>query len=148
MLINPSGKTKIYWQLSGKLTECKSPIWRPLIARCAWDRGFAVEAQTDRTEEIRGNVEGLVWNKASKIESNTAVLPITKLDIELHANTRQFLPTDLVPTAKSQNFQDDAFHQIIAKGPYPDLATQKFGLETGQHIVKATAAQLTEVLDF
>mgnify|MGYP001160934392 CR=1 FL=1 len=144
MLINPSGKTKIYRQLSGKLTECKSPIWRPLIARCAWDRGFAVEAQTDRTEEIRGNVEGLVWNKASKIESNTAVLPITKLDIELHANARQFLPKELVPTA---NFQNNAFHQNVAKSPYPELATQKFGLETGQHIVKATEAQLTEVLD-
>ena len=144
MLINLSGKTKIYRQLSGKLTECKSPIWRPLIARCAWDRGFAVEAQTDRTEEIRGNVEGLVWNKASKIESNTAVLPITKLDIELHANARHFLPKELVPTA---NFQNNALHQNVAKSPYLELATQKFGLETGQHIVKATEAQLTEVLD-
>ena len=126
------------------MTERISPFWRPLLARCAWVRGFAVEAQTDRTEEIRGNVEGRVWIKASKIESNTAVLPITKLDIELHANARQFLPKELVPTA---NFQNNAFHQTGANSPYPELATQKFGLETGQHIVKATEAQLTEVLD-
>lgn len=52
------------------------------------------------------------------------------------------LPTEHLSAAEVLRFRDDAFHEYFANKRYLDMATQKFGVETRDHIEAMSEARL------
>src|SRR3712207_453654 len=52
VLINPSGRTRIYQSLGKSLTAVENPVWAGLIASCARRRGASVEIVDAEADEL------------------------------------------------------------------------------------------------
>lgn len=56
------------------------------------------------------------------------------------------LPTEHVSVAEVLRFRDDAFHEYFANKRYLDIATQKYGVKTREHIEEMSEARLERAI--
>ena len=73
-------------------------------------------------------------------------LPESWSGFSQHSRDCRPLPTEHVSAAEVLRFRDDAFHEYFANKRYLDMATQKFGVETRQHIEEMSEARLERAL--
>lgn len=73
-------------------------------------------------------------------------LPETWSGFSQHSHDCRPLPTEHIAAADVLRFRDDAFHEYFANKRYLDMATQKFGVETRQHIEDMSEARLERAL--
>ena len=73
-------------------------------------------------------------------------LPESWSGFSQHSHDCHPLPTEHVSAAEVLRFRDDAFHEYFANKRYLDMATQKFGVETRQHIEEMSEARLERAI--
>ncbi len=77
-----------------------------------------LETLTGKTEDLLGDVEGLVWRAGGEIRINPAASLITEMDADLHGNAWHLLPMERY---RAHNWQ--CFGDLGSRQPYASIYT-------------------------